>query len=237
MQGRKGYYRLIDCPPRPGTWRPKGRTCGTHYYCPFCWVREVLEPNYSRFLGAIYGTTKPTARSKRLLNPDVVEIHNRTYVDIETDLADLSVQSLDEARMFYDKLIDPAGMLYLTTWEPFDASTIQVHTRQLLLVPPGTSVQSLSVSTSSDVSFLRCANDEVSVESICLAVASCCEYPSALLYGNTEVSVQILNARHRKIKRGEGKLAPLSAIYGRLRDLAFVDQNQRYNAALKEALA
>lgn len=222
----KGTQYVRNCPPPFVMTRPIARPCTLASFCPFCyarWAGEVWEtidaafpnPRDTEEVAEEDGRSRPIALGET--PPPVYPFHlverhfeaQLKYTDGTQSISDYTreaIQSVIDRRSGPINAYKPLGAFHfttVTTQEKQDDPGWLFHYRLLLLIRADqpTPVWEGSIRRITEPNRREVAN----------AVIRTCKYPRALLYGDPELMVALLNAKRHPQRQSALRL---SAMYG-----------------------
>lgn len=179
----------------------KFKSCRTPSVCPFCWVRQIVNPTFDRVRTALF--FDKARKSWRLKNPGyalVVQTH-----EVKVSGSKLRGQLLTWRKIKFPRVPKSAGSIKLVTINIADGNKYIVTVKVLHVVPIATKVKL----TNREPEFKQSYHRVESSRKLAKLLGSFCTYPLSLLLGESEQTVLVLNAR---------KNLRLFAAYGVLRN-------------------
>lgn len=218
-----GIAYTRNCRPAFTTPHQMPRSCRWRAICPFCyarWVRGIwmrIDDDFeapevrsagtdTRELRAITLGNNVVGQAPRRRNDfnfhlverrhtfyrPVLPENNETNLTVEQNLAGL-LANIEASRTQTVKLVDPVGAFLYATVEPANRGTAwKIQYRQLFkMLPTHEFPAEIANNTNGTVE----RHDRPSRRVVMLAVANACRYPTSLITGNPERTVQLQNVR------------------------------------------
>lgn len=179
----------------------KFKSCRTPSVCPFCWVRQIVNPTFDRVRVALF--FDKAKKSWRLKNPKyalIVQTHT-----IKVSGSKLRSQLLAWRKIKFPRVAKTEGCIKLVTIDIDDDNKYVVTVKVLHVIPIATKVRL----TNRGPEFKQSYHRVESARELAKLIGSFCTFPLSILTSESDQTVLVLNAR-KKLR--------LFAAYGVLRN-------------------
>lgn len=251
-----GWYFAINCPPASVKTKQRRRRCHLHQVCPYCWCSNYVIDICSRLQWVYYGTNTPAATvecpytgERSRIQPrslDLIEVVTtyewptgaRPLPMLFRDAAGIDASGKRYGRAGMIKKIGPIGAAQLFTIEPPDPRAEvpcwRWMQRVVMLVLPGSDLPQKQVDTPDGClrAFRRMeVHKSIKLDILSSVVGRVCQYPSQMLRGSVDRTVEILQhmneykAPGSKAKQGRGFRA--AGFYGAMRNKQFREMDAK----------
>lgn len=179
----------------------KFKSCRTPSICPFCWVRQIVNPTFDRVRTALF--FDKARKSWRLKNPKyalVVQTHQ-----IKVSGSRLRNQLLAWRKVKFPRVSGAEGSIKLVTVDVDSDNKYTVTIKVMHVVPVAKKVKLSKRKPEFEQSYHRVKNSR----ELAKLIGTFCTFPLSLLLSESDQTVLVLNAR-KKLR--------LFAAYGVLRN-------------------